>query len=210
MNNDEQSSQIRQLRRHNLNPDPIKQFASWFNDAWAAGIKLAHAMTLATANRAGVPSARMVLLKEFDEGGFVFYTNYESQKGHELAENPVAALLFHWKELERQVRITGRVTKVSREQSAQYFHSRPRGSQLSASVSAQSRPVKNRRMLEDDVERLQARYPEGNLPLPDVWGGYSVSPEVIEFWQGQEDRLHDRFRYTCQPDGLWLVERLAP
>ena len=197
------------LYSRDLNPDPVKQFETWFNDAWAAGIKIAHAMTLATANREGVPSARMVLLTGFDGQGFVFYTNYQSQKGQELAENPAAALLFHWKKLERQVRISGRVTKVSREQAAQYFDSRPRGSQLNASISGQSQPVQNRRILEDELAWLQTRYPD-HLPLPAAWGGYRLAPEMLEFWQGREDRLHDRFRYTRQPDGLWLIERLVP
>ncbi|GBD16179.1 Pyridoxine/pyridoxamine 5'-phosphate oxidase [bacterium HR26] len=205
-----QASMDRPLRRRDLDPDPLRQFARWLAEAEQSGIRYANAMAVATAAPDGTPSARMVLLRGFDERGFVFYTNYESQKGRELAANPRAALLFYWDPLERQVRISGRVVKVSSQESDEYFRSRPYGSQLSAWASRQSEPIAGREELEAHHAELAAQFPEGQVPRPPFWGGYRVVPEQFEFWQGRRDRLHDRFRYTRQPDGSWLIERLQP
>ena len=166
-------------------------------------------MTLATATKDGEPCARIVLLKSFDDQGFVFYTNYNSRKGIELAENARACLLFYWSPLWRQVRIEGPIEKVSAEESDQYFHSRPLGSQIGAWASDQSSAIKNRDMLEKRFEEFDLKFGD-NVPRPPHWGGYRVKPKVIEFWQGQENRMHDRLRYTLQDDGRWLIERLAP
>ena len=189
--------------------DPIGLFQEWFEAAIQAGIKEPNAMTLATAARDGRPSARIVLLKEFDARGFTFYTNYESRKGQELAQNPRAALVFLWQPLGRQVRITGSVTKVTAEESERYFMSRPEGSRFSAAVSRQSRPVGSRAELEEKLALLKAKYPEGGPPRPTQWGGYRVRPEEIEFWQQGEFRLHDRMRYRRGRRG-WVVDRLNP
>ena len=166
-------------------------------------------MTLATADKDGRPSARIVLLKSFDEQGFVFYTNYDSRKGQELAENPRACLLFYWSPLWRQVRIEGTVEKVSEAESEEYFHSRPLGSKLGAWASDQSQPVESREQLEKQFEESNLKFAD-NVPRPPRWGGYRLRPDVIEFWQGRENRLHDRLRYTVQKDDGWLIERLAP
>ncbi|MCI0485366.1 MAG: pyridoxamine 5'-phosphate oxidase [Blastocatellia bacterium] len=198
------------LRRSDLDPNPFKQFEKWFDEAQASVPKLPNTMTLATADRDGRPSARMVLLKGFDERGFVFYTNYESQKSEELEENPQAALVFYWVELDRQVRITGRVSKVSREESAEYFRTRPADSRLAAWASKQSEVIENREVLETRMKEFEARYPGEAIPLPPFWGGFCLSPDTIEFWQNRPSRLHDRFRYTLQPDSSWLIERLSP
>jgi pyridoxamine 5'-phosphate oxidase len=199
-----------ELRRKDLDPSPFAQFAKWYEAAEAAHPKLPNSMTLATATRDGRPSARMVLLKSFDEDGFVFYTNYESQKGRELEENPRASLVFYWSALDRQVRVEGTVTKTSRKESEEYFQTRPADSRLSAWASRQSRPVASRKVLEDEMERLASRYQDKEIPLPDYWGGYRLTPSVIEFWQNRPGRLHDRLRYTRQSDGQWLIERLSP
>jgi pyridoxamine 5'-phosphate oxidase len=197
------------LAEADVDPDPILQFGRWFEQATHAGLLEPTAMTLATATRDGRPSARMVLLRGFDQRGFVFYTNYESRKGAELAENPRAALVFWWGELERQVRIEGRVERASRSESEAYFHSRPPGSQLSAAASPQSQVIDGRAALEERVARLAADHPDGEVPLPGFWGGYRLAPEVVEFWQGRPNRLHDRLRY--RRDGArWRIERLAP
>lgn len=197
------------LHERDADPDPVAQFARWFEEAVAAAVAEPNAMTLATATRDGVPSARVVLLKGFDERGFVFYTNYESQKGRELAENPAAALVFYWPELERQVRILGRVARVSREESERYFRTRPRGSQLGAWASRQSAVIGGREALEAELQRRAAEFGEGEIPAPPFWGGFRVAPSTCEFWQGRPDRLHDRLRYTPQPGGGWLLERLS-
>lgn len=166
-------------------------------------------MTLATADTAGRPSARIVLMKSFDEQGFVFYTNYGSRKGQDLAENTRACLLFYWSPLWRQVRIEGAVEKVSEAESEEYFHSRPLGSKLGAWASDQSQPVASREQLEKQFEEFNSKFAD-NVPRPPHWGGYRLRPDVIEFWQGRENRLHDRLQYNLQPDGSWLIERLAP
>ena len=198
------------LSEADLEPDPIAQFARWFGEARQAGLKEPNAMTLATATRDGQPSARIVLLKGLDENGFAFYTNYESQKGRELAENPRAALVFHWVELERQVRVEGAAGKIAREASEMYFHSRPRGSQLGALVSQQSRVIPGRQILEQQLTDLEQRLDGKPVPMPEDWGGYTISPQSIEFWQGRPDRLHDRLRYAKTASGTWALERLSP
>jgi len=166
-------------------------------------------MTLATADKAGRPTARIVLMKSFDEHGFVFYTNYNSRKSEDLEDNPRACLLFYWSQLWRQVRIEGEVEKVSEAESDEYFHSRPLGSKVGAWASDQSQPVESREQLEKRFEEFGLKFAD-NVPRPPHWGGYRVRPDVIEFWQGRENRLHDRLRYSLQADGSWLIERLAP
>jgi len=198
------------LKESDADPSPIEQFRRWFDDALAADLHEPNAMTVATATPDGRPSARIVLLKGFDEQGFVFYTNYEGRKSSELETNPYAALVFYWGELERQVRIEGRVSRVSEAESDAYFAGRPRGSQLGAWVSEQSRPVEDRGALEERLRELQARYESREVPRPPFWGGYRVEPETIEFWQGRENRLHDRLRYRRSESGGWRRERLQP
>ena len=197
------------LRRANLDPDPIKQFENWFTAAFQARILDANAMTLSTCVDSK-PSARVVLLKDFDQRGFVFFTNYASEKGQELEKNPNVALVFYWMEVERQIRIQGAVEKTSREESEKYFHRRPIGAQLGAWASPQSQVIDGRRVLDARLEEMKQRFVAGPVPLPPHWGGFRVKPERIEFWQGRSDRLHDRFRYTLQKNGSWSVERLAP
>jgi pyridoxamine 5'-phosphate oxidase len=198
------------LAEADVDPDPIRQFAIWFEQARTATGHEPNAMTVATAGVDGVPAARMVLLKGFDERGFVFYTNYESAKGRELEQNPRVALLFYWPELERQVRISGDVERVSREESETYFHSRPRGSQIGAWASRQSAVIPNRDALVEAVASFEKVYADGEIPLPDFWGGYRVRPMWIEFWQGRPSRLHDRLRYARGDDGGWQIVRLSP
>ena len=198
------------LELSDLNPDPIAQFQSWFAEAQQAEIVEPNAMSLATATSDGMPSARFVLLKGVDERGFRFFTNYQSRKGEELLANPRAALAFFWAKLERQVRIEGRVERLSVEESAAYFHSRPKGSQISSSLSPQSQPLPDRDILESQVAAASETYAETDVPFPvDAWGGYVVIPERVEFWQGRKSRLHDRFRYKLE-NGQWKIERLAP
>lgn len=196
------------LAEADAHPDPLLQFERWFKDALAAQLPLANAMTLATATPEGAPDARIVLLKGVDDGAFDFYTNYESRKGRQLAARPEACLVFLWTQLERQVRVEGKVEKVTPAASDKYFASRPAGARLSASASAQSEVVPDRSHLEFEVERLKKQYGE-NPPRPAHWGGYRVIPSRIEFWQGRENRLHDRLLYTAAK-GAWKIERLAP
>ena len=198
------------LSEQDADPDPLRQFAAWFREAGDSGVRAPEAMAVATATPDAEPSVRMVLMKQFDERGFVFFTNYESRKGQVLLANPRAALLFHWDTLGRQVRIEGPAERVGAEESAAYVRSRPRGSQLSALASPQSSVVENRQQLEEWVGKLAARYGDAELPLPKSWGGFRLVPETFEFWQHREDRLHDRLRYTRCPDGRWRLERLAP
>ena len=221
------------LRRADLNPDPLAQFNTWFGQALAAktpgnllrrfGVATykwfqtilgktsteANAMTLATADKHGRPAARMVLLKGVDTRGFIFFSHYEGPKGHDLAENPQAALVFYWPELERQVCVQGTVQKIPTAESEAYFHSRPHGSQIAAWVAKQSVVVPDRKFLEDHLQQAAAQH-SGSVPKPDYWGGYLLSPSRIEFWQGRTNRLHDRFVYLRQPDDSWQIERLAP
>jgi pyridoxamine 5'-phosphate oxidase len=198
------------LHRAELDPDPFKQFASWFEAAVTAAIPDVNAMSLATVARDGSPAVRIVLLKGVSEGGFVFFTNYESAKAREIAENPRVALNLFWVQLARQIRINGRVEKTSEKESEEYFHSRPLGSQLGAWASRQSEVIANRAALETQLAEVTKRFEGGIIPLPPHWGGYRVMPETIEFWQGRTNRLHDRFRYTRQADGNWLIDRLSP
>jgi len=199
----------RELSEDSAHADAMAQFGAWFDEAAQAGVADVNAMALATASPGGEPSVRTVLLKEFDARGFVFFTNYESAKGRELDANPRASLLFYWTELERQVRISGAVTRIERAESASYFHSRPYESQLGAWASQQSSVIANRGELEDRFKSLQQQYEGHSIPVPDYWGGYRVSAERLEFWQGRPSRLHDRLLYTRQESG-WLRERLAP
>lgn len=189
---------------------PIDQFTTWWQEAQASEIDEINAMTLATASADGVPSARIVLLKGYDEKGFVFFTNYNSFKGRQLEENPRACLVFFWKELERQVRITGLIQKVSEKESDDYFHSRPVGSQIGAWVSPQSQVIYSRQQLEEKEKDLTAGFDGKEIPRPTHWGGYCVQPLIIEFWQGRPSRLHDRIQYTLEDNGGWKIERLAP
>jgi len=198
------------LAEKDLARDPFRQFEKWFQEAEAAKLAEPNAMTLATASPDGRPSARTVLLKGLDGRGFVFYSNYESRKGRELALNARVALVFPWIALERQVLIEGTVTKVAREESAAYFHSRPRASQLGAWVAQQSSVIPGRATLEEAMKALEKKHAGAEIPLPPNWGGYRVAPETIEFWQGRRSRLHDRLRYRRDQEGGWLVERLSP
>ena len=190
--------------------DPFRQFEKWFQEAEAAKIREPNAAVLATAARDGRPSARMVLLKGIDGRGFVFYTSYDSRKGRELEANPRAALVFPWVDLERQVIAEGAVTKVAREESEAYFHSRPRASQLAAWASAQSSIISGREALEGAMKAVERKYSGVEAPLPPNWGGFRIVPELVEFWQGRRSRLHDRLRYRREATGAWVIERLAP
>jgi pyridoxamine 5'-phosphate oxidase len=198
------------LDEKEVDPSPFKQFEIWFKQAEAAVAILPNAMTLATATKDGMPSVRVVLLKDFDESGFVFYTNYDSAKGKELDANPVAALCFYWSELGRQVRITGTIARTSREESDAYFHTRPIDSQLGAWASNQSEVIASRAVLEAKMEEMSTKYQDKIIPLPPYWGGYRVTPVAIEFWQNRSSRLHDRIRYKLVDGARWVVERLEP
>jgi pyridoxamine 5'-phosphate oxidase len=198
------------LHRRDLDSDPTKQFANWFTAAIEAQIRDVNAMSLATASPDGKPSVRIVLLKAFDQNGFVFFTNYQSEKGRQLIANPHAALGFYWIELDRQIRIIGTTETTTIEESERYFHSRPIGSQLGAWASKQSEAIDDRRVLDARMAQITKRFAGKPIPLPSHWGGFRVKPQQFEFWQGRTNRLHDRFRYTMQPDASWLIERLSP
>jgi pyridoxamine 5'-phosphate oxidase len=198
------------LDESEVSKDPIVQFSTWFAEALEAQVPDPNAMTLATATTSGEPSARIVLLKAFDERGFVFFTDYRSRKGMELEANPLVAIVFYWAELDRQVRITGGVSLTSREESETYFKTRPLGSRLGAWVSHQSQVISGRRALEQVLREVEKRFPDGEVPLPPYWGGYRVVPDTIEFWQGRESRLHDRIRYVREEGRGWRIERLSP
>jgi len=200
----------RGLNESDLAPNPFTQFQRWYEEAVAANVIEPNAMTLATATRDGIPSARTLLLKGFDERGFIFYTNYESQKGKELAENPNAALVFYWASFERQIRITGVINKIPSEESEAYFKSRPVGARLGAWVSLQSQIIPNREVLEERLTELMNELADtDHIPMPPYWGGYCLAPKEIEFWQGRINRLHDRFRYSLR-DSVWKIERVSP
>ena len=190
--------------------DPLAQLRDWYEHAVASGLPEPEAMALATATPDGAPSVRFVLLKGIDERGVEFYTNYESRKGRELAVNPAAALLFYWDPLGRQVRIEGGIERTTKEESEAYIRTRPRGSQLSALSSPQSRPIESRTVLEERVAELADRYAGADLPMPEAWGGFRLTPHTFEFWQNRNDRLHDRLVYRRRPEGGWAIERLAP
>jgi pyridoxamine 5'-phosphate oxidase len=193
-----------------IDPDAIKQFNIWWQDALEAKITEVNAMTVATASSDGMPSARTMLLKGFSDKGFVFFTNYDSFKGQQLAENPKACLVFFWKELERQVRITGIVQKTSAEENDAYFQSRPKASQVGAASSPQSQVIESRQWLDDRYENLMKEFHEKTIERPEHWGGFILRPVIIEFWQGRPGRLHDRIQYSISDDGGWKIERLAP
>ena len=197
------------FRRSDLDPDPVQQFARWFEQAREVAQPEVNACALATAGLDGRPTARTVLLKYFDADGFVFFTNMESRKAREIAENPSVAMLFFWQTLERQVSIRGRAERISATEAMRYFARRPRGSQLGAWVSEQSAVITSRSVLEMKLDELKRKFAAGEVPLPSFWGGYRVRPEEIEFWQGRPSRLHDRLRYRLIEDA-WVIERLAP
>jgi|SRR5688572_24991738 len=198
------------LSENNIDRHPVRQFEKWWNEALHAEIIEVNAMILATASQDGLPSARVVLLKGFNEKGFIFFTNYESFKGQQLAENPKACLVFFWKELERQVRITGLTSRITEKESDEYFNSRPEFSRIGAWASPQSRVIENRQWLDEQFNELVSKMEGKPIQRPPYWGGYMVQPVVIEFWQGRPSRLHDRIQYTLQDDGGWRIERLAP
>jgi pyridoxamine 5'-phosphate oxidase len=197
------------LSREDLKDNPFDQFQFWFNQAMEAKIDEPNAMVVATADKNGIPSSRTVLLKAFDKRGFVFYTNYESKKAHDISENPYASLTFLWLGLERQINVIGKVEKVSTTESLKYFLSRPLGSRFGAWTSPQSRIITNRSLLEKKLDEMKRKFSDGKVPLPDFWGGYRVVPSEVEFWQGRPSRLHDRFKYKLI-EGEWHVDRYAP
>ena len=198
------------LRKNLVDPNPIKQFQNWYREAQVIVPNLAEAVTLATASAQGKPSARMVLLKHFDNDGFIFFTDYRSQKGKELSENPRAAMVLHWRQLQKQIRITGDVKRISLEESRIYFKTRPRGSQIAAHTSKQSQVVDNRTQLEKNYQSVSEQFQEGEIPLPSQWGGFRLNPSIIEFWQHRENRLHDRLLYSRKSKDEWLLQRLSP
>jgi pyridoxamine 5'-phosphate oxidase len=199
-----------ELRREELDPDPIGQFELWFDQACKAGLPEPNAMGLATVSTSGQPSLRTVLLKSYDHQGFVFFTNYHSRKAREISDNPKVALLFTWLILERQITITGTASRIGTAESLKYFLTRPRGSQIAAWISSQSQVISSRAMLDVKLHEMKRKFVDGQIPLPSFWGGYRVRPQTIEFWQGRPNRLHDRFLYTRQDDDRWSIERLAP
>ena len=198
------------LTEDQVDPDPIRQFQRWFDEAVAAGQADVNSMTLATVTPDGKPAARTMLLKGIETGQFLFYTNYQSHKADELKTQPYAALVFWWNSLERQVRVAGKVCKTSRQNSEDYFKTRPRGSQLGACASPQSRVIESRTVLDAKLAQLKKQYQDKEVPCPENWGGYQLEPDMVEFWQGLPDRLHDRLRYTRQADGSWQLQRLSP
>ncbi|NML36030.1 pyridoxamine 5'-phosphate oxidase [Chitinophaga sp. G-6-1-13] len=198
------------LDEQDVAPSPLQQFGKWWNDATSSEIDEPNAMTLATSTPDGRPSARIVLLKNFDEDGFMFFTNYESRKGQELAQNPYVTLLFFWRELERQVRIEGIVSKAGESVNNEYYNSRPLGSRIGAIASPQSQVIPDRHFLEEKVNETAAKYEKETPQRPEYWGGYVVKPVAVEFWQGRSSRLHDRILYTQTSGGSWKIERLAP
>jgi pyridoxamine 5'-phosphate oxidase len=202
--------QQKKLSEKNVKQTPLEQFAQWWEEATNSEIEEANAMTLATASANGLPAARIVLLKGFDEKGFIFFTNYESFKGMQLLENPRACLVFFWKELERQIRITGLVEKISDEENNEYFYSRPEASRIGAWASPQSQVISNREWLESNEKKYQQQFEGKEIKRPSHWGGYRVKPISVEFWQGRPSRLHDRIQYMMQENGSWTIERLAP
>jgi pyridoxamine 5'-phosphate oxidase len=199
---------VEELKKPTVDKNPVKQFAKWYKTVLKSGLKEPTAMTLATASKGGVPSARTVLLKGYDEKGFLFFTNYGSRKGRELSENPFAELLFYWMDLRKQVRISGRVEKISKEESKKYFKTRPLNSQIGAWASRQSKIIRDRKFLEEKYKEYSEKYKE-DVPLPPFWGGFRLIPERFEFWQGRENRLHDRICYL-KKNGEWEIMRLAP
>ncbi|HEY5408332.1 MAG TPA: pyridoxamine 5'-phosphate oxidase [Ginsengibacter sp.] len=201
---------LQSLLEKDVDADPIKQFERWFQHALTSGIEEPNAMTLATSTTDGKPSARIVLLKGIKENGLVFFTNYESKKGNQIHDNPYACLVFLWKELERQVRIEGKVKKISEQESDEYFSSRPVESRIGALSSPQSKVIESREILDNNVTYFTNKYPSQNIPRPSNWGGYILCPTLIEFWQGRISRLHDRLQYTQNEVGQWKIERLAP
>lgn len=201
---------LQTLDESGVAPNPIDQFAVWWKEAVSSDIDEVNAMTLATVGADGMPAARIVLLKGYDANGFVFFTNYESKKGQDLLKNPFAAIVFFWKELERQVRISGAVEKVSADESDAYFQSRPAGSRLGAWASPQSKVISSRKVIEAQLESFQQIYQQQNIPRPTHWGGYRVVPHTIEFWQGRSSRLHDRIQYKKDAADNWMISRLAP
>jgi pyridoxamine 5'-phosphate oxidase len=201
---------LKSLSENDVAADPVEQFGRWWNEAVQSELEEVNAMTLATATADGRPAARIVLLKDYNEEGFVFFTNYDSHKGEEMKDNPYAALVFFWAALERQVRIEGTVEKVPAEESDAYFVSRPRGSRIGAWASPQSKVISSREVVEKNVTAMERQFGEGDIPRPQHWGGYRVKPVLIEFWQGRPSRLHDRILYTADDAGKWKIERLAP
>lgn len=201
---------LKEFSENDAAGNAIQQFTSWWNDAISSEIDEVNALTLATATPNGRPSARIVLLKGYDEKGFVFFTNYNSAKGQQLAANPQACMIFFWKELERQVKIEGPITKLSDAENDDYYFSRPIGSQLGAWASPQSSVIDNRQVIEANVKEYEARFQTTAITRPPHWGGFRLQPQLLEFWQGRPSRLHDRLQYTLQPDGSWKIERLAP
>jgi pyridoxamine 5'-phosphate oxidase len=201
---------LRTLQEEDVSEDAMQQFECWWNDALKSEIAEVNAMTLATASSDGLPAARIVLLKGYHNKGFLFFTNYDSFKGKQILENPRACLVFFWKELERQVRITGLVEKVSKADSDTYFNSRPAGSRIGAWASPQSTVIENKDWLIQQANHFGKQFAETNIPRPPHWGGYLVRPVTIEFWQGRPNRLHDRLLYSLQENGAWKIERLAP
>jgi len=198
------------LRRGDLNDNPFKQFELWFTQAIEAKLIEPNGMTLATVGANMLPSIRVVLLKSYDEEGFVFFTNYHSKKATQIEQNPLCALHFAWLGLERQVKIEGSIEKISKTASLKYFFSRPKGSQMGAWVSHQSEIISSRSLLEAKFEEIKSKFSKGEIPFPEFWGGYIVKPKSMEFWQGGKDRLHDRFEYSLNPNGSWDIARLAP